>query len=130
MIKKSATDRTTKLFVYLTLALMVGFVVVRVITYIEPYQYLISSDSYRDYDSINTYLLHSEKVPNTVSYHDRPVLYYFITSIYLTTGITLFDIFRIVLPVVFALSCLLFYLFYKEAFKKEYLALSEHLLQY
>ncbi len=113
-----------KLFIRLALILAVLFVMVRTLSHIAPYEYFASNDSYRDYDSINSYLLQSEEIPNSVSYHDRPNLYYFIAILSLTNGISLFDFIRIVVPLILGLSVLTFYLFYKEAFKKEYIAIS------
>lgn len=117
-----------KLFVRIALLLAVIFVLLQTSAYIAPYEYFPSNDSYRDYDTVNEYLLNSVAVPNTLSYHDRPNLYYFLSIITLTSNINLFDLIRFVAPMLFSLSVLTFYLFYKEAFKKEYLAISGALI--
>lgn len=104
------------------------FLLLRIYSFLEPYDFFASNDSYRDYEVVRDYMLPGEQIPADIIYSDRPMLYFFITILHRTTAIDLFQLMRIIIPLISSVSLLAFYLLYKELFKKEYLALSASII--
>lgn len=122
------SEREKKILIIIALSLSVCFVILRCIIYITPYEFFSAADTYRDYTSIQTYILGSEDFPIDVAYRDRPFFYYFVVNMHLLTGISLFDLLRIIVPISFTVVTLFFYLFYKELFQKEFISIAGALI--
>lgn len=125
---KDIVDLGQKKLVIVGLVLAILFVGISSYNYLNPYPYLSSSDGYRDYYTIENYLLQNKEISPDRLYSNRPLLYYFAVNVHHLTHITLFDLLRIVLPIIFSLSIAFFYLFYKELFEYKTMALTGALL--
>lgn len=93
-----------------------GFFLFYTYTYISGYSYLVGNDPYRDYSSIQNYLLNNQTIPGTAAYHDRPLFYYFLAQLTLLTHWTLFEWFRIGIVLIFASTWIFYYLIYQRLF--------------
>ncbi|MBI2415250.1 MAG: hypothetical protein HYV33_01140 [Candidatus Kerfeldbacteria bacterium] len=100
------------------------FTAISVYSYLSPYAYFASSDTYRDYYTVQAYLIQNKQIDQDRLYSHQPLLYYYTTIVHRLTNISVFDLMRIVLPIIFSVSLLFFYLFYRELFKNEFIALT------